>query len=276
MQLPILKCDFAAAGQCMVVEECRTSLSGGCHAIADMYAKIFGGRAEGNRRSMRASRCTDTPPLLVGFDHSNFLEVMLTMRPRAWLSHFSVQAELLHLEAIDWNQHVHVVDAYNMSDDRPMHQLEFMNTDIRGRGAHWFILLHSRVAMQGPADDDRHFCLDPNQGSGGSFVHPSAKNRYKDAAWDDDPLETLFHVGQGFPRIQQNGHDCGPGACLLAKAVIKQFGRSGSSEDLPMKELLQTPLSDVRMEMALRFIVRTGTPSATTRRQPLEVIELLD
>ena len=188
-----------------------------------------------------------------------------SMGPYAWVQVSAMEAELRRLAEMEGNAHVHVVEGtlgYNTKPDRPLHQLELMNS-----GGHWFLLLHSRQ-QEGP---DQHFCLDPL----GMDLRPSAAVKYptKTHVWSATPLQELFNVKPAFKPLQNNTYDCGPGVLLLASAVIQQLG-TGTSQHKDMTVYLHTPLSQVRMEAALHAFLRTTSERIITKPHPRDIISL--
>ena len=129
--------------------------------------------------------------------------------------------------------------------------------------------------MQDPPEEgapDKHMVLDPL----GLIMRSAAGKKYgRGFRWEKEaPIPTLFGVDKKFVLQSGNGDDCGPGCCLLAQAVIQQFGCTGVSED--KKDLLETPLSCVRMQMALHYLLARVTPAQRrlVAGPPAEVIEI--
>ena len=234
-----------------------------CRCIAQAYKSVYGDVASDDVRSMRCRHRFNK----VLNDLSNGA-VLASMEPKAWMHLALLAAELQRLAAAaEGNAHVRVVNGHDTKPDSPLHQLELMNTDS-GRGVHWFLLLHSRQ-QEGP---DKHFCLDPQ----GEILLPAASKKYQTYAWSKTPMQELFNVRPDFKPLQQNGYDCGPGVCLLASAIIQQMGMlDGSNRHEDMTDYLHTPLSQVRMEVALHALVRTTTTKKPTKpTNPDDIIDL--
>ena len=224
-------------------------------AIAHAYTAVYGTVASELRRSLRSR---NTGLCNLDYVRDTFArDDIASMQPNRWMQQTGMEAELQRLvEADGNNDNVRVVKAYDPTPNSPLHQLELMNTHPN-RGVHWILLLHSRQ-QEGPA---KHFCLDPLD----KGLWTAAAKKYDRAThvWSNHPMQELFNVQRRFAPLQDNNYDCGPGVCLLASAVIQQLG-TGISADMPT--YLRTPLSQVRMEMAVHAFVRTTNPCIITKR----------
>ncbi len=229
-------------------------------SVTAVYVDVFGGAATDCGRTRSKSAVSRKP--LDGLGSLAFVSVAETLRPGRWMNVAPIVTELRKLVSVDFNKHVRFVEDYDAGEDRPVHQLELLNDTARG--THWFLVLHSRQADGSP---DAHYVLDPL----GLPMRPAAKRKYGSGwRWEEkDPIPTLFGVGRRAV-LQDNAYDCGPGACLLAQAVVEQFGRTGASEG--RVGLLETPLRCVRMQMALQYLLFRLTPVPAGTADPADVI----